>query len=252
MVESVTLASITVYERFQPRRDGIDTRHVEALMESAESWPPITLAQRDGGLILIDGFHRIDAANRLGLISIGATVIDPPPDGDYFRLAFELNASHGRPLTLADRKAYATDLLDRNSELSDREIGRRTGLHRETVGDLRRAAGTWRVPIRKPGDIEPDVGVLDPIRRARNATRAQKAIAGYIKRILDGIEEPYVDDAVEGWCDDPVTLAQACVAAMGSERASRVLRSLEYRARFLAQIGKAHKSLPKSPEGGRT
>jgi hypothetical protein len=254
-VYTVPLLSITVDHAIQPRCDGVDEAHVAALMESPETWPPITLFRRGTDLLLADGFHRHEAAKRLGSDALVAIILNAPEDGDLARAAFEFNLEHGRALTHEDKKARARRLLDEHPELSDREIGRQTRLHHETVGDLRRAmsAGTWRAPIHKPGGIEPDIGGFDPIRRGRKATRAQKAVAGYIKRLVDGIEEPYRDEgAVAGWSDDPAALAQACVAAMGSERAARVLASLEYRARFLAQIGKAHKSLSKSPEETRT
>jgi hypothetical protein len=193
----------------------------------------------------------LEAQDRLGGYTILAVILDPPADGDLARAAFELNAKHGRALTLADRKAYAARLAREHPELSDRDIGRRAYLHHETVGALRRgAASTATIPARKPGEIDPDVGLFDPIRWAPKATRAQKAVAGYLKRLTIALDDPYADDdgngGIDGWDDDPAVIADACFAALGYERAMHLLESVERDAHFLAQIGKARKLLSKS------
>ncbi len=220
-------------------------------MEAPENWPPITVAMRGQSAVLIDGWHRYEAAAQLGLEYITCKVIDTPPEGDYFRLAFELNATHGKPLTQSDRKAYASKLLSAHPEYSDREIGRRTGLHHETIGALRLQSGlpNYRVPERRPGAIESDIALLDPIRFAK-ATKEQKSVSGYIKRLLQSLEDPYSDSDgysnVAGWTDDPLSIAQACFTTMGPQKASDVLELLEQEARFLLDIGKARKQIAQS------
>lgn len=246
--QQVSLDAITLDSDLQPRCDGIDERHVAALMESPETWPPIALFRRQDRLILGDGFHRVHAARRLGLESIQAVVLDATVDADLAWAAFDLNLKHGRALTLADRKAFALRVLRQTPDLSDREIGRRTYLNHETVGVLRSNSGNTLAPYtRRPGDIEDDVSLFDPIRRAKGATRAQKAIAGYLKRLSVALEDPYDDDSdtagIEGWSDDPETIAGACFATLGADRAAELLEIIEQDARFLAQVGRARKTI---------
>lgn len=243
---TIALCEITVDQSLQPRCGGLDEAHVLALMDCPESWPPIVLALDGDLLVLVDGFHRLEAATRLGLQHIPSRIVDAPVDGDYLRIAFEINAAHGKPLSLRDRKSYAQNLLRAHSDWSDREIGRRTGLNHETVGAMRHGGSYGYVaPERKPGEIPEDIGLLDPIRFAK-ATRPQKAVAGYIQRLLQGLEDPYPDDdgipRVEGW-HDSATIAEACFVAIGSERAFTLLETLEHHARFLLQIAKERKSL---------
>ena len=89
-------------------------------------------------------------------------------------------------MSLIDRKDYAEMLIKAHPELSDREIGRRTCINHETVGALRNPSqsGGLSVPQRKPGELDADIGLFDPIRFAKGATKQQKAVAGYIQRLV--------------------------------------------------------------------
>jgi hypothetical protein len=237
------LDEIVVDDSLDPRVDGLREEHVQALMESADTWPPILVAQLPSGPTLIEGRHRCEAATRLGREAICATIIDPPLDGDYLRLAFEANARHGLPPSLADRKAYASTLLRTHPEYSDREIGRLSGLNHETVGSLRHRTSSYRFPERKPGELPETIGLLDPIRRAK-ATKVQKAVAGYVQRLATALGDPYeADSSLNEWPDDPAEVACACYAAMGESRAARVLADLEADAHFILQVAKARKSI---------
>jgi len=231
---TIPLDAILIDKDLQPRRDGIVEHHIKALIETPEKWPPVIVAPHEDGFVLVDGFHRYYAAAQLGAESLCATIIDRPADDDLFRIAFEANVAHGLPLSLEDRKAYATELASRQSNLSDREIGRRTGLHHQTVGSLRNSAAedegqTLRRSERRLGAVDADIDLFDPIRWARGATRPQKAVAGYLKRLSRALEDPY-DDAedeagrVEGWCDD---IAQVSATECSIRGESSKTRSTE-------------------------
>jgi hypothetical protein len=215
-------------------------------MEAPEDWPPITVAYIDGSPVLVDGFHRHEAAVRLGCETITARGFYPEAGTDLFATAFGLNAKHGRALTLRDRKTYAALLLQRHPELTDREIGRRTGLHHETVGALRAQHLRVAVPERKPGELPPDVGLFDGIRFGKKATREQKAIAGYISRLTIAMDDPYEEDStLEAWPDNPAEIARACILAMGTERATTTLGNLDADARYILDVTKAARAILK-------
>jgi len=237
----VPIGQIVVDDSLQPRCDGISDEHVDALIEAPENWPPIVLARRNGSLFLIDGFHRHEAARLLGLGELTATIFDPAGDTDLFDIAFRLNAKHGRPLALRDRKAYAAAMLRDHAELPDREIGRRSGLHHETVGALREERRRpVHIPDRKPGELRGDVGPLDPIRFGKKASTAQKAVAGYIQRLGEALHDPYLDDStLNVWSENPAVITRACFAAMGDDRAAKLLTMIEADAHFILQVSKA-------------
>lgn len=239
-IRSVPLSAIIVDESLQPRCEGLDDEHIQALMETPEVWPPVTVIEAPQGFILIDGFHRHEAACRSELESITARILPPPADGDPYQLAFDLNATHGRALTLADRKADAWHLIQRFPELSDRELATRAGISHPTVAAIRRRGKSFQPPPqRKPGEPPADIGLLDPIRRSK-ATREQKAVTGYLKRLGIALEDPYAeDDPLLGWSDDPAVLAEACFSAMPPDKAAVLLEGLEADAGFIVAIARA-------------
>jgi ParB-like chromosome segregation protein Spo0J len=117
-------------ERYQPR-DGRSEAHVRLLMASdPATWPPLTVSPTgDGAFVIIDGFHRWEAASRLGLDALPCRVV---PDAGYPE-AFAANLSHGLPLSLAERKAFARWLAVEEPWLSYRELARRSGLSDKTI-----------------------------------------------------------------------------------------------------------------------
>jgi ParB-like chromosome segregation protein Spo0J len=234
---TLPLELIIVDDQNQPRTDDHDQSYINELAVIPDLWPPIVVVSADGGsYILVDGFHRISAAEQAGMQEILATVLPMPADRDLLRLGFELNAAHGKPLTVADRKDYAQKLLAANGGLSDREIGRRAGLHHETVGALRRGGQFYSAAHanRRPGQLPTSVSLLDPIRYS-GATRAQKATAGYVKRLAVALADPY-EDELPGWSDDPADIARAIVVAMGANRATELFEKMAPDATFIVDV----------------
>lgn len=90
-------------------------------MESFSALPPVRVQK--GTNVVIDGFHRVEAATRLGLEQI--PVAPEPIDDDELRMVAGLaNAQHGQPLTRAERNKLAVALV------------RNYGKLREEAGDL--------------------------------------------------------------------------------------------------------------------
>jgi ParB-like chromosome segregation protein Spo0J len=118
-----------------PRLAGINIRHAEVLAESEDDLPAI-LVQR-GTMRVIDGMHRIHAAQLKGCRHIAARLVDVDDDA-AFLLAVETNMAHGLPLSLADRKAAAGRIILTRPYWSDRAIAKVAGLSGKTVGALRK------------------------------------------------------------------------------------------------------------------
>jgi hypothetical protein len=53
------------------RGDGLNGAHVAALAEVSDGWPPVVVTE---DRVLVDGHHRVAAAQQLGLDSIAAVV----------------------------------------------------------------------------------------------------------------------------------------------------------------------------------
>jgi len=130
----IPIEKIFPEEGYQPRLKGLEVKHVGLFLNSEPgSWPPLVVAPKQDGYAIIDGFHRYEAAKRLGLQELLCRI---EPSAGYPE-AFEANVRHGLPLSLEDRKAYARWLYEHErpngARLSYREIGRRCGLSDKTA-----------------------------------------------------------------------------------------------------------------------
>jgi hypothetical protein len=120
----------------------------ETVEEYAESYragttmPPVVVFYDGKDYWLGDGFHRVEAQRRLTFVDVGADV-RAGTKRDAILYAIDANDANGLRLKLADRLRSA-DVLLRDpewSKWSDRQIGKKCGLHHETVGKRRELSG---------------------------------------------------------------------------------------------------------------
>jgi ParB-like chromosome segregation protein Spo0J len=117
-----------------PRTAGVSTSHIRMLAEATTALPPIVIHRAT--MQVVDGWHRLRAAQLRGETTIAAVLFDGGP-AEAFVLAVKLNAAHGLPLSLADRKAAALRILLSYPDWSDRSIAAIAGISRGTVGAIR-------------------------------------------------------------------------------------------------------------------
>lgn len=125
------------------REDGLDPHHVEALCELGGQWSPVLVWGPDN--LVIDGAHRVAAAQRLGITTIPAQSFDGSMV-DAFVESVQRNSKHGLPLTLRDRIRAARRIVRVLPEWSDRRIAKVCGLSSTTVGKVRHDASTSEAP----------------------------------------------------------------------------------------------------------
>lgn len=118
-----------------PRLAGEDVEHTRILAESDTPLPPIIVHRRT--MRIIDGMHRLNAAILNGKDRIEARFFDGS-DSEAFLLAVGYNVAHGLPLSLADREAAATRIIEIYPHWSDRAIATVVGLAARTVRNVRR------------------------------------------------------------------------------------------------------------------
>src|SRR5450759_1291465 len=123
-------------------REKLETWKVEEYEAVFDRLPPVLVArvagsaQGDDRLYLLDGRHRLAAAQGLGRPGWPARIIDTDAANAY-ALAVRANAAHGLPLKTKEKKAAARGLLARFPERSDRWIAEDAGLSHPTVTGLR-------------------------------------------------------------------------------------------------------------------
>lgn len=239
-IRTLQIDEVAVDSSLQPRIDGLNPEQVRALQDAPDGWPPIAVAATDGRYLLVDGFHRYAAAQNLGLAEIAAHVLPVPPDGDLHALAFALNAVHGRPLSLDDRRAFAARLLTRQPQTSNMEVSRRAGLSPTTIATIReRLEATDQIepvverigangnryptpePARPAGQL-PGVGLgatvgqalgrlISPGQRAQ-----QRKLAQYLERLAVALDD---QDGLDGW-SSAEDAAEACRLVLGDDAAT--------------------------------
>jgi ParB-like chromosome segregation protein Spo0J len=139
-----------------PRLAGESSDHVRLLAESGARLPAI-IVQR-GTNRVIDGAHRVRAAQLRGEDTVEVRFFDGD-DKEAFVLAVRANIEHGLLLSLADRKAAATRILQDHPQWSNRRIAPIVGLSAKTIGALRKRVDLGNSPdesrIGQDGRVRP-------------------------------------------------------------------------------------------------
>ncbi|MFI5783167.1 ParB/RepB/Spo0J family partition protein [Nocardia sp. NPDC051570] len=117
-----------------PRTAGENASHTRMLAESATTLPPIVVHRAT--MQVVDGLHRVRAAQLRGDATIAGIFFDGSRS-EAFVLSVKLNAAHGLPLSLAERKAAAHRILSLYPDWSDRSIAAIAGISRGTVAAIR-------------------------------------------------------------------------------------------------------------------
>lgn len=132
-----------------PRLKGEDKEHIERLAGiGPDSCPPILV--HINTMRVIDGMHRLRAAVLRGQDEVEVEYFEGS-DQEAFLLAVTENTAHGLPLTLADRRAAAARIIATHPFLSDRTIGKHTGLSHNTVAVVRSAESLDWGPAQRVG-----------------------------------------------------------------------------------------------------
>lgn len=171
---SIMLASLVVNNEFQSRvemNDDAIADYADAI-RNAGRWPfpPIKVVRQ----VLVDGFHRIEAARRViaapetptdlrkSLLSVPCERVDvDPANHDITGLALQhalaANQTHGLRRSNADKRRAIELALKRWPDRSDREIAKLTGTSHPNVGTVR---AELRVEI-LPAKLEEVTGPVD-------------------------------------------------------------------------------------------
>lgn len=104
----IKIESLVRNADFYPRTQ-VSKPHVDAIanaMRMGVEMPPIKADKKTR--IVIDGWHRLDAHETLGLTEIEVEWINCKNEAEIFALSVEANADHGRPYTPHDRARIQT------------------------------------------------------------------------------------------------------------------------------------------------
>ncbi|MFQ6115748.1 MAG: ParB/RepB/Spo0J family partition protein, partial [bacterium] len=133
--ETIALTDITVDLRLNIR-ESLDDETIKRYTENFEQLPPAVVFESDDTYLLADGFHRYEAANKLGRDEIEVEVRHGTRQDaeEYAALA---NLKHGKPLTRKERRKAVERMLMLHSERANAWIAEDTGVSKNTVAKYR-------------------------------------------------------------------------------------------------------------------
>lgn len=182
-MKTLRLDQITVDDAMQARvtvDDSIVEEYAE-LMRGGHNFPSVEVVYdaRAKKYYLVDGFHRLSAARRAGIKSIGAVVVDGTMDEARW-LSCGANKNHGLRRTNADKRKAVRAALMARPHLSDPVLAEHVGVSSGTIRNYRvelAAAGVIAdVQVRTGVDgRQNDVKKQAEARKAKIAAAAERA-----------------------------------------------------------------------------
>jgi len=119
-------------------RQELNEKTLRDYMEDFEVLPPVVIFDTERGKVLADGFHRVTAAERLGLLEIEAEI----RKGSYreaLEYAVIANSKHGLRLSSEEKKAGIRRLHRLHSEWGTEKIAKVIGCSQPHVWKVLRA-----------------------------------------------------------------------------------------------------------------
>lgn len=110
--------SLSNQSRFQALDEGTVITYAAA-MERGDKFPPIVVYMLNGAYVVIDGNHRVSAANLAALTSLDAYVVTDPTERQIQTMTFEANAKHGLPSSPEERIEHGLFLMDAGVSMKD-------------------------------------------------------------------------------------------------------------------------------------
>jgi hypothetical protein len=137
----IRISDIQVTPALQSRAnlDGETAEEYGRLIAEGVKLPPIECIATDGGIVAVDGFHRIEGAKQVGHDSIEA-IVTQGTWADAVWAAAGANRTHGLKRSVADkRRAVAMLLGDMTfAVMSDRELAKQVGVTHPFVASMRK------------------------------------------------------------------------------------------------------------------
>lgn len=149
-ITEVAIADIVMDAELQMRA-GMQMQTVaeyaEILSEKNKKWPfpPVELMRRkDGSLVLVDGWHRVEAARRNDWETVSARV-SSGTDNQIFEAALAANAEHGLRRTNDDKRKAVAAALKKWPGSDARKIAKKCCVSHTFVSKLKNAAAPGSV-----------------------------------------------------------------------------------------------------------
>jgi ParB-like chromosome segregation protein Spo0J len=132
-IKTVPIEKIIVDPALNIRSDTLSQSKIAEYAENFKQLPPISVFSVDGELFLVDGWHRLGAANKLELTDVECIEVGSGTIVQACDMADEANLRHGIPLTPEQRRQVAVRFAQRHPDWSLREIATKMGCSAQSV-----------------------------------------------------------------------------------------------------------------------
>lgn len=143
----------------------IDKTNVASLVAcELKGVPPIEIVQTNRGPVVIDGYHRWEAARQLGHDEIIGKAGTYPSERAVIDAAFCANLTHGKQASSQMRTAYAFWLWMNDKDINESEAARKAGITASVLNRYiarKKAQTEGKAPQQKrpPDDVETLIAV---------------------------------------------------------------------------------------------
>lgn len=132
-MKTLRLDSITINNQLNIRADELDQTLISQYVDTFKELPPIAVFKVGEEHVLVDGWHRLEAAKRLCLNKVGVRIVGTGTITDAADKADTANLSHGKMLTRDQRKQIALRFVERHPDWSERQIARWMAVDHHTI-----------------------------------------------------------------------------------------------------------------------
>jgi hypothetical protein len=108
-----------------------------AFFRGGETPPPLEVFEVEGELVVVDGFHRLEAGRRAGVVTLPVKIVGKGSMADAQRHALGTNQKPGLPRTRADKRRAVKMALDLYDGQSNRQIAKHVGVSHVFVANVR-------------------------------------------------------------------------------------------------------------------
>lgn len=205
-------------------RAGLCEETIIRYMESFQALPPVNIQEGTG--VLVDGFHRVEAARRLGVETIPVKMLDIP-DEELHLYAGLANCEHGRALSRTERNRFVVRLSEEYG-WSAEKVAKVVGISPSSVGlairenrynrelserlgeEVQIVNSSHVQALYRVGD-EPRSRLLDAIALKTDADGRPHPLTGAeLKLVVDRMEDPATPaDELRRLLEDPLVRPEA-------------------------------------------
>ena len=130
----IGIPELIINDSWNIRANSLCKGRIAEYADHLEDLPPIRVARLDGGLYLVDGWHRVTAARVRGMSEIEAEVDEKLTTESEARIAaFKANIKHGLFLDNKQKREWFNAIKDLRPDWSTREWGKELGVNHSTI-----------------------------------------------------------------------------------------------------------------------